>query len=230
MEMKLIKLLVVFFQRTKFLDLNSTKNAIVNTIDIFSDSKEEILQPPPQFQSFQIPEEYKPIQITSNANPYALSIIQDKLDFFTTPIFEPSNYDGEVEKFIHYSRLISSIVASEDNICGRIGIVNQSFIPNNSPDMVINKKYFRGTIPTKSINININFNEQIELNGLCINKIDTIQPGTLKPSNKYGIILQRDFNIDKTHAKLDAEMITDFFDAAKTCMQKSGMWNDDGNK
>jgi len=218
-DIKLTNLLLVFFQRTNFIDVEKVCDFVMNNIYEFQDSKKEIMPTPP------ISFDYIPrIQLRSNKYPFLIIIYNNKIDFIANGLFNKSQYTDVIGTFTATAKLLIKLVASRENICGRIGFVNDSFLVTDDPTQKIKNKYIKDSQLKESSNIFLSYTMSSKVSRFDINIINTIQPGKLNINPPQdGLLIHRDVNIKDMQISIKDTEINRFLDGALTLLSEKAM-------
>ena len=221
MSISLTKLLIAFFQRTTYLDISQVENYITTNIQAFKSHNKNRF---PIIPNMNLPG--TPVsQIISTISPSIITIYNNRIDFIINGIFSEEKYSDCLTAFITISKLFSKLVASNENICGRIGIVNESFLPTENPQSVIKNKFIKETSLIDATNILINYTDNLKFKYFDVNQVDTIQAGTLNTIPlQSGIILQRDINIKEMQVSISSHDVEAFIDFAGNKITKDIMF------
>lgn len=220
MNIYLTKLLIAFFQRTTYMDISQVENYIINNIQDFKNHKKNKFPILPDINFSGSPIS----QIISTTSPFIITIYNNRIDFVINGIFFKKKYSDCLGSFLAISKLLSRLVASNENICGRIGIVNESFVSTETPQMLIRKRFIKENSLVDATNILINYTDIINFKHIDVNQVNIIQAGTLNTTPKQkGIILQRDINIKKMQVSISSHEIEAFIDFAGNKITKDSM-------
>ena len=206
MDIKLTNLFIVFFQRTNYIDISAVVDFITKNIDEVKKCKENQFTAPP-INLDTLPK----VQLISESTPFYVTIFNNKIEFSATGIFEKNQYTEICTSFLAVSKTFSKLVASKENICGRIGIVNDSFIIEEKPADLILNSFIKDSTIQKPSTIYINYTNQEKMGNIDINIINTIQQGVLNTEPKRtGIIVHRDVNIKNMQSSIKSGEIEKF--------------------
>lgn len=218
-DIKLTRLLLAFFQRTNFIDISKVINYIEENIVEFKDCKKEqqLISPVPF-------EQFPRMQLTSEKLNFSITIYNDRIDLQSNGIFDVARYDQEINSFLSTGKKLLKLVSSKENICGRIGIVNDSFIVYQKPTIIIADSFIIPDAQKGLTQLYISYTKSIKIGRFDSNLIDTIQPGELNSSPvKTGVMLRRDVNIKEIQLSISVKDLDNYIEHAKSKISKSSM-------
>lgn len=220
-KMFLTNLILVFFQRTNFINFQDIGKYIEENVDPFKsfEGKIEVINNPP----FPI-EQFPKLQIKSNTNNFNLTIYNDRIDLVFNEVCDNNEYDNKIDQFIDAGKQLSSLVASKENLCGRIGIVNDSiFLTSDPNNLILNKFILPSSIknPTQLI---LSYTILKNITNFNSNIITTLQPGELKNiNNGSGVVIRRDINIKDIQLSIKPEKIVNYLKEVKKLISYKSM-------
>lgn len=217
----LTNLVIVFFQRTKFLDIGKAGDELMNTITPFkpeTGTKKVTLHP-------NLPlEDFPRAQIISNDEKFQITMYDSRIDFGIMGLYKKEEYAETLYKFIEYSKQIAPFAASEANICGRIGIVNDTFIVNDNTNKLVMDRYIRSGSIINPTQIALTYTEQQKIGGYQSNIINMLQPGELKTNDICkGLALRRDVNIKDNQNYINEQSLCKYISNASTFISCKSM-------
>lgn len=220
MEIYLTRLLVAYFQRTIFLDFKKLEDDL-RKIPAFDKANKN------QFPSFGPTEIGIPVfELSSITAPFSIVVFQNKIEFSMNAVVPGQSYDDVFDSFFTLSNKLSQIVAPEDkeNMCGRIGIINDSFIIDENPINRIREKYFKKKSVENTVNLSLSFTKTIPtLESFGAVEIANVQQASINTTNQKGIYVRKDINIPKEQTSIPAVRLNAFIDESIKYMNKQEM-------
>ena len=143
MDIKLTQLFFAFFLRTEFVDIADTEKEIRKLVYGFDKANKQTF---PNIQFPQgVPTPNLPL-FSLVFNQQTITVHKDKIEYSLNGIYDDKDYDDCIGFFAATVKPIVSFCTSEDNICSRVGIVNNTFIVTDNQDDLIKKSFFKENI------------------------------------------------------------------------------------
>ena len=223
MDIKLTQLFFAFFLRTEFVDIADTEKEIRKLVYGFDKANKQTF-PNIQFPQ-RVPTPNLPL-FSLVFNQQTITVHKDKIEYSLNGIYDDKDYDDCIGFFAATVKPIVSFCTSEDNICSRVGIVNNTFIVTDNQDDLIKKSFFKENISNIN-NITLSYIRYNKYEDINIVELNSISQGILntKPSQN-GILIIRDINIPQKRKKITESDIDIFIKNAFPCIKKSSMIKD----
>lgn len=212
MELKLARILFVFFERSEFVDFNALEKQIRSSIyDFDRATKINYGECPPNLQQMQnIPV----FQLSHNVRHITVS--KNTLEYSISGVFDIEKYNDVIGTFCAEVKLLSRICASRDNICTRLGIVNNSFLVTKNAiaaDTILYESFLNEKKFKKVHNVSLSYVKEltnhpqkiIAINSLSVGKLNTSPP-------QDGIIITKDINIPQKQVRISEIEVSEFID------------------
>lgn len=221
MDMRLTNLVLAYFMRTKFMDIGKIGTFIETNVSPFlSEKGQKKINVNPVLPIDEIPR----MQIHSTNEEYLINLYENRIDLVRMGLYDASVYNDVIDEFITIGKELLPIIESDENICGRLGLVNDTFFITDDPINTIIARYFKNNISSHLSRLNLNYTESIDIDNYLVNNITIVQQRELNMNKIYpGVLVRRDVNIDKIQKKIDAMQVSSFLDRAVVYINKENM-------
>lgn len=208
MSIAIMSLQFVVFFRSKFLDYKK----YANDLNELFESKESSITENPYFVG--LPDDY-PLFSIATGTGISVNISVQNTSFVYAPSNPNADYDAEINKFSEILVKYVTKFIGKNELCTRVGYVNNSIFEFDNPDAIVRESFFKEPFYSDATELFISFNQKEMFFDFQINKLTRIQSQEIEKkeieTNSFkkvsALIVTHDINTHGLHENLPSEFI-----------------------